>query len=78
MNACQVRAGYWIMGPDGSTESRTMTAARADATSTQAPLLILRRDLRQFAPDVSTSIGDIKALLPSSYKTYIRIAFGVH
>src|SRR5689334_20961781 len=58
MNVCQVRAEYRITGPAGFTESRTTTVPVAGATSTQAPLEILRADLRH-ASGPGTSIGDM-------------------
>src|ERR1700722_7031556 len=57
---CQVAAGEATTGPDGPTEVLTMTAARAEETSTHAPLFTLRLAVRQPASSASTSIGDIE------------------
>src|SRR5579875_1063325 len=55
-------AEYRSTGPWGSFESLTATLSAADATSTQAPLLMLRRAFRQSRRRDSSSGRDISSL----------------
>lgn len=58
-NDCQELAGYRRTRPCGSFESRTKTLSATEATSTQAPLLMLSCAFRQFRSDNSCPRKDI-------------------
>lgn len=63
------------MHPSGLPESRTATLAEIEAASTQFPLFMLRRDLRQTAPRTSGPISDdIPITLPKTQHGNVILA----
>jgi hypothetical protein len=81
MNDRQTAVGQAKTKSDGLVESRTMTTAGAiEATSTQLPLAILCRDLRQFRVSASEPVIDDKRItLPeSSRNSHVSICRETH